>query len=162
MFFRKRTGVQKWCQNAIRCCALMGTVNNDPSKSCYSRSTQHTINNITQRHFLYWHEKAVVLWLQKSTGTKPNFQTKQNEYRIFLHHALNEVTCSQNPILINDLFHRVHRPNGPYIGVNAVPADADSPVFCASRKKYFLGSVSNLLQISSFFEHVSSASSLLV
>jgi len=33
----------------------------------------------------------------------------------------------------------------------AVPADADTPVFCANPNKYFLGGVSNLLPISSFF-----------
>jgi hypothetical protein len=39
----------------------------------------------------------------------------------------------------------------------AVPAYADTPVFCTSRKKYFLGGVSILLPISVFFKHVSSA-----
>jgi len=103
--------------NTLLC--INGTVKNDTRNSCYSRSTQHTINNIMQRCFLYLHGKAVIMWLQTSTGTKPSFETKQNEYRIFLHRALHEGTLSQNPILINVLFHRVHRPKAPYIGVNA-------------------------------------------
>lgn len=140
--------------NTLLC--INGTVKNYTRNSCYSRSTQHTINDIMQRCFLYLHAKSVIMWLQTSTGTKPSFETKQNEYRIFLHRALHEGNLSQNPILINDLFHRVHHPKAPYIGVNAAVLlqfllMQIRQFFCASRKKYFLGGVSNLLSISSFF-----------